>query len=150
MDDLTKNGSCQLMAGNKKIFIVDVEEVQSIDFVNLTTKRVVLKPGFRFAQIQADSIESDVEISDGCFSHQIDCVFFGVKNKYDRLFSDMARRRWIVKIVDNSNGIWLSGTKEEPLRFSFRHVSQPKPDGTHHYELSFSRLMTEPQCGAAE
>jgi len=150
MDDLLKNSSCQLMAGNKKIFIVDTDEVQGIDLINFRTKRIVLKPGFRFAQIQADSIEADVELTDGGFSHEIDCVFFGVKNKYDRLFADMTRRRWIVKFVDNSNDIWLSGTKDEPLRFSFRHIGNPKPDGTHHYELSFSRVMSEPLCNAAQ
>ena len=82
----------------------------------------------------------------GAYTHETTCRLTGTKRKYDRLLDDMTRRRWIVKIVDNTDTVWLSGSLEEPLRFSFRHTGQAKADGEHLYTLTFSREMTEPLC----
>ena len=146
MENLEKNGSCQVMAGNKRILIADVSDVQNIELTDFATKTVTLRNGRAFAEIKADSIRTEVNENGGAYSHETECRLAGVKNKYDRLLDDMTRRRWIVKIVDNTDTVWLSGSLEEPLRFSFRHTGQAKADGEHIYTLTFSREMTEPLC----
>ena len=149
MENLVKNGNCNVMAGFKRILIADVAEVQSIDLVDFNTKQVTMRSGLAFAEIQAESIQTEVTEEDGGFSHETKCRLFGVKNRYDRLFADMARRRWIVKTVDNTGLVWLSGSMEEPLRFSFSHIGQARADGEHLYELRFHRRMTEPLCATS-
>lgn len=146
MENLEKNGSCHVMAGNKRILIADVSDVQNIELTDFNTKSVTLRNGCAFAEIKADSIRTEVNENGGAYSHETECRLAGAKNKYDRLLDDMTRRRWIVKIVDNTDTVWLSGSLEEPLRFSFRHTGQAKADGEHLYTLTFSREMTEPLC----
>lgn len=146
MQNLERNGNCHVMAGNKRILIADVEDVQSVELTNFMTKTVIMRTGRAFAEIRAESIQTEVDGTGGAYSHETTCRLVGAKHKYDRLLDDMTRRRWIVKIVDNTDTVWLSGSLEEPLRFSFRHTGQAKADGEHLYTLTFSREMTEPLC----
>ena len=146
MENIEKNGSCHVMAGNKRILIADVEEVQRIELTDFMTKTVTMRQGFGFAEIKAESIQTSVTEDGGAYSHETTCRLAGTKRKHDRLFADMTRRRWIVKVVDNTDTAWLSGSVEEPLRFTFRHIGQAKADGEHLYELAFRRDMTEPLC----
>ena len=149
MQNLERNGNCHVMAGNKRILIADVEDVQSVELTDFMTKTVIMRTGRAFAEIRAESIQTEVTEEDGGFSHETKCRLFGVKNRYDRLFADMARRRWIVKTVDNTGLVWLSGSMEEPLRFSFSHIGQARADGEHLYELRFHRRMSEPLCATS-
>ena len=146
MENLEKNGSCHVMAGNKRILIADVEEVQSVELTDFMTKTVTMKQGFSFAEIKAESIQTSVNEDGGAYSHETTCRLAGAKRKYDRLLADMTRGRWLAKIVDNTDTAWLSGSLDEPLRFTFRHIGQAKADGEHLYELAFRRDMTEPLC----
>ena len=146
MENLEKNGSCHVMAGNKRILIADVEEVQSIELTDFMTKNVTMRQGFSFAEIKAESIQTIVTEDGGAYSHETTCRLAGAKRKYDRLLADMTRGRWLAKIVDNTDTAWLSGSVEEPLRFTFRHIGQARADGEHLYELAFRRDMTEPLC----
>ncbi len=43
MENLHKNGGCHVMAGNKRLLIADISEVQSIDFTDFNTKTVTLR-----------------------------------------------------------------------------------------------------------
>jgi len=137
------------MAGNKRILIADADEVQHIELTDFATKAVTMKQGCAFAEINAESIRTEVTGSGGAYSHETVCRLVGTKRKYDRLLADMSRGRWIVKVVDNTDTAWLSGSKEEPLRLTFRHIGSAGADGEHLYEVTFSREMTEPLCATA-
>ena len=146
MENLMKNGPCHVMAGNKRLLIADTNEVQRIELTDFATKTVTMKTGCGFAEISAKSIQVEVTEDGGAYSHGITCRLAGTKRKYDRLLADMTRGRWLAKIVDNTDTAWLSGSLDEPLRFTFRHIGQAKADGEHLYELAFRRDMTEPLC----
>ncbi|MBQ4441608.1 MAG: hypothetical protein II899_05845 [Bacteroidales bacterium] len=146
MENLTKNGGCHVMAGNKRLLIADISEVQSIDFTDFNSKTVTMRSGCGFAEIFGQSIRTEVTENGGAFTHETTCRLTGTKQKYDRLLADMVRGGWIAKIVDNTDTVWLSGSKEEPLHFSFRHIGAAEASGEHLYELTFHRDMTEPLC----
>ena len=133
MENLMKNGSCHVMAGNKRLLIADVEEVQHIELTDFATKIVTMKSGCGF----------------GAYSHSVTCRLAGTKRRYDRLLADMAKGRWIAKIVDNTDTVWLSGSIEEPLRLSFRHLGAAEASGEHLYEIKRERDMTEPLCATS-
>ena len=149
MENLEKNGSYHVMAGNKRILIADVEEVQSIELTDFMTKIVTMKQGFSFAEIKAESIQTSVNEDGGAYSHETTCRLAGTKRKYDRLLADMAKGGWIAKIVDNTDTVWLSGSLEEPLHLSFRHLGAAEASGEHLYEVTLQRDMTEPLCATS-
>lgn len=149
MENLMKNGSCHVMAGNKRLLIADVEEVQHIELTDFATKTVTMKSGCGFAEISAKSIQTEVTEDGGAYSHSVTCRLAGTKRRYDRLLADMAKGRWIAKIVDNTDTIWLSGSIEEPLRLSFRHLGAAEASGEHLYEIKLERDMTEPLCATS-
>ncbi|MDL2297244.1 type VI secretion system tube protein Hcp [Bacteroidales bacterium OttesenSCG-928-B11] len=144
MRKITKNNSCGNMAGYKRLFAAPVSEIESIDFIDVKTKIVSLKRDFAFGEIQADSIEVDSPFKDGCYEHGISCRFTAMKNSHDSLFDKMTRQRFIVKVVDNNNMVWLAGTLSEPLLFSWGHIGKAFANGEHLYELTFRRASTEP------
>ena len=149
MENLHKNGGCHVMAGNKRLLIADISEVQSIDFTDFNSKTVTLRHGCSFAEIFAKSIRTEVTENGGAYTHETTCRLTGTKRKYDRLLADMAKGRWIAKIVDNTDTIWLSGSIEEPLRLSFRHLGAAEASGEHLYEIKLERDMTEPLCATS-
>ena len=112
MENLMKNGSCHVMAGNKRLLIADTNEVQRIELTDFATKTVTMKTGCGFAEISAKSIQVEVTEDGGAYSHGITCRLAGTKRKYDRLLADMAKGGWIAKIVDNTDTVWLSGSLE--------------------------------------
>ena len=149
MENLERNGGCHVMAGNKRILIADIDDVQNVELTDFNTKSVTMKPGRAFAEIKAKSIRTEVTEDGGAYIHETVCLLAGAKRKYDRLLADMARGGWLLKIVDNTDTVWLSGSLEEPLHFSFRHTGQAEASGQHLYELTFRREMTEPLCATS-
>ena len=73
MENLEKNGSCHVMAGNKRILIADVSDVQNIELTDFNTKSVTLRNGCAFAEIKADSIRTEVNENGGAYSHETEC-----------------------------------------------------------------------------
>ena len=132
------------MAGNKRIFIAPIFEIESIDFIDVKTKIVSMKDDFAFGEIQADSFEINSPFEDGVYAHEIQCILTATKNAHDALFNKMRRQRFIAKVVDNNNMIWLMGTLLEPLIFSWAHVGKAPAGEYHRYELTFRRNSTEP------
>ena len=50
MENLMKNGSCHVMAGNKRLLIADTNEVQRIELTDFASKTVTMKTGCGFAE----------------------------------------------------------------------------------------------------
>ena len=149
MENLMKNGSCHVMAGNKRLLIADTNEVQRIELTDFASKTVTMKAGCGFAEISAKTIQVEVTEDGGAYSHGITCRLAGTKRRYDRLLADMAKGGWIAKIVDNTDTVWLSGSLEEPLHLSFRHLGAAEASGEHLYEVTLQRDMTEPLCATS-
>ena len=144
MQKIEKNSSCGNMAGNKRIFIAPTFEIESIDLVDIKTKKVSMKSGFAFGEIQADSFEINSPFEDGIYAHEIRCILTATKNAHDALFNKMTRQRFVAKTIDNSNMVWLAGSLLEPLIFSWTHIGKASAGEYHRYELTFRRNSTEP------
>lgn len=139
MQNLEKNSSLPKMAGNKKIFIAPTDEIAAINLTSQSTQEVVMNQGFTFGKIDAEDINFASEQEKLFFSTEVTCKLRATNNAYDLLFAEMANKRWIVKVVDNSDKVWLLGSLEEPLKFSCSHKSDANASGDHLYILSFAR-----------
>lgn len=144
MQKITKNAACGNMTGNRKIYIASTDEIERIDFIDVRTKKVITKAGHQFGEIEAEDIQFDSSEEKGRYIHEISCTLTSTKGKYDTLFDRMKNRRWVVKIEDNNNIIWLAGSLTEHFRFSWEHIGEDKASGEHSYKLSFNRENTEP------
>jgi hypothetical protein len=147
MQNITKNISTHSrknMTGNRQISIAPTDEIKSMTMVSHNIRWANLKTGCSFGKIEADEIEFGCRHEDGCYIHEISCRLVSAQGAWDSLFNRMKNKRWLVKIMDNNNIIWLSGSLTEPLRFDWEHLSEPKADGQHSYLLSFNRESSEP------
>ncbi len=144
MQKIEKNAACGNMTGNKNIFIASTDEIENIELVDIRTKKVILKDGHEFGRIEADTIRLNSKEEEGRYIHEISCTLTCTKGKYDTLFDRMKNRRWVVKIEDNNNTVWLAGSLCEPLRFGWEHIGEAVPSGQHCYLLSFRRESIEP------
>ena len=87
MENLERNGGCHVMAGNKRILIADIDDVQNVELTDFNTKSVTMKPGRAFAEIKAKSIRTEVTEDGGAYTHETVCLLAGAKRKYDRLLA---------------------------------------------------------------
>ena len=146
MQNITKNDTRGNMTGNRKISIVSIDEVKSINLIRHNTKSVTLKLGCAFGEIEAGNIEFSCKEDEGKYNIEIFCRLVSTQGRHDALFNRMKNKRWMVKIIDNNNIVWLAGSLSEPLRFRWEHIGEGKPFGQHGYELFFERQTTEPLC----
>jgi len=144
MQKIEKNAACGNMTGNRRIFIAPVNEIEKIDLVDIRTKIVTMKSGEQFGEIEANNIQFNSKEEEGRYEHEILCNLLSTKGKYDTLFDRMKNRRWVIKIEDNNNIVWLAGSLTEHFRFSWEHTGEDKASGEHCYKLSFYRESTEP------
>jgi hypothetical protein len=147
MQNITKNistNSRRNMTGNRQISIASTDDIKSMTVISHNIRWANTKTGCYFGKIEADEIEFSCRAEDGHYIHEITCRLVCTQGAWDSLFNRMINKRWLVKVIDNNNIIWLSGSLTEPLRFSWEHLSEPKPDGEHSYLLSFNRESTEP------
>lgn len=147
MQNITKNINTirkKNMTGNRQISIAPTDEIKSMTTVTHNIRWANTKAGCSFGKIEADEIEFSCRSEDGHYVHEITCRLVSTQGAYDSLFNRMTNKRWLVKITDNNNIIWLAGSLTEPLRFAWEHLSEPTADGQHSYLLSFNRESTEP------
>ncbi|MCL2312343.1 MAG: hypothetical protein FWC41_07645 [Firmicutes bacterium] len=144
MQNITKNSGCVYMPGNRKIFITPTEEVNSVNLINEKTKYVIFKVGGSWGEIEAKNIQFKNPFEDGIYKFDISCRLPSAKGAYDILFNNMTAKRWLVKIIDNNNQLWLAGCLDEPLRFRWAHIAEADPSGLHGYELFFERESSMP------
>ncbi|MDL2308880.1 hypothetical protein LJC68_07210 [Bacteroidales bacterium OttesenSCG-928-B11] len=146
MEKITRNAFPGGMAGNKRLFAAPDFEIQSIDYVDVKTKIATMRNGFEFGEIEADSFEMNSDFDNGVYRNEVKCLLTATRNAHDSLFDKMTRQRFVVKIKDNNNNVWLAGSLSEPLIFTWRHVGKAKAGDRHLYELVFRRDSTEPFC----
>jgi len=144
MQNITKNVSDFNMTGNRQISIIATDEVKSITLTSHNTKTLSLQQGHSFGIIESDQICFSCRLEEGRYIHDISCRMVSTLGKWDSLFNRMSNKRWLVKVVDNNNITWLSGSLFEPLVFRWEHIGEDKPSGEHSYRLSFGRESTEP------
>lgn len=144
MENIKKNSQTGNMAGNKFIYLASTDEIERIDLMNFNTKKVIMKEGYGFGQIEADLIDFSSPCQDGKYSHEVVCQLTAMLGKYDSMFDEMTRQRFIVKVVDNNNTVWLFGSLDYPLIFEYRHLGKAKASHEHLYELTFRRESTIP------
>jgi len=144
MEKIKKNAACGNMTGNRNIFIASIDEIESIELVDIRTKKAIMKPGHQFGEIEAENIQFNSQEENGRYIHEISCTLTCTKRKYDTLFDRMKNKRWVIKIEDNNNTVWLAGSLTEHFRFSWQHIGEDKASKQHSYELTFNRESTEP------
>mgnify|MGYP000852362414 CR=1 FL=1 len=144
MQNLNKNSGCGIAAGNIALFILPIDELASISIINITTRQAIPMTGKTFGKVEAANIATSATFDSGAYNHEISCTLHGHKHQHDSTLDDMTRRRWIAKVVDSNGAVWIHGSKEEPLSFSWAHISDAKPSEEHAYKLTFSAHTTEP------
>jgi len=144
MENIDKNIGLFNPSGYKKIQVVPVDDVVSVEFVNALSKRLTLRatpsPAGRLAVIQAKNIKLSCEEDGGVNACEISCRFYG--NNLEYYFEAMKRKRYIVVLTDNNNNNHIVGTKEESFPFSYTRINGPEMDSGNYYELKFSRKIT--------
>lgn len=144
MQKIEKNAACGNMTGNKKIFIAPTDEIESIELIDIRTRKVVMKRDGQFGGIEANNIQFNSAGEAGHYIHEVSCTLTSTKGKYDTFFERMKNKRWVVKIEDNNSIVWLAGSLSEPFRFKWEHIGESKACGQHGYRLTFFRNSTEP------
>jgi hypothetical protein len=144
MQSITKNVDRKNMTGNRHISIASTDEIKEIRLASFNAKSVVFKPNQSFGKIEATDILLNCREEEGNYLHEISCRMVSTQGKHDALFNRMKNKRWIVRVIDNNNLSWLSGSLAEPLRFRWEHIGEEKAVGQHAYELFFERKCSEP------
>jgi hypothetical protein len=143
MEDIKSSTKCGNMAGNKSLFIIPINEISSIDFVDEGTKKVTPRSTGGFSKVDIYDLKADTSPDDDAFSHEINGNFRTSQNM-NPLFNRMKQWRFVVKIVDNNNQSHLYGSIEEPLRFTYEDVKNADPNQAKEYKLSFYGNTTFP------
>ena len=145
MQNITKNVDCQNMTGYKSLYIIPIDEIESITPVNNTTKTVKPTPTGCWAKVEAYNIKVGMNYKNDFYQNEISCDFRTNENQ-DALFNAMTKNRFVCKLTDNNGKTHLYGTKTEPLRFEFDFVGNPDPSQAKEYKLSFYGNTTAPSC----
>lgn len=144
MENIEKNIGVFNPAGYKKIQVVPVEDVVSVELVNSLSKRLTLRatpsPAGRLATIHAKNIKLSCQQDGGVNTCEITCSFYG--NNLEYLFDSMKRKKYVVVLTDNNNNTHIVGTIEEPFPLSYTRVNGPEMNSGNYYELKFSRKIT--------
>ena len=146
MENITKNRCMSFAAGFNKISIAPVNEVESVDLANINTKKATLVTAGRFAEIEAENIQFGNSQSDGAYETIIQCDFRGNDPDTVHRFDAMTKNRFIVTIRDRNGVWWIQGDKNEPMRFEYSQITEPKAPGFSGFKLKFIRKTTLPLC----
>ncbi|MDD4847613.1 MAG: hypothetical protein PHR53_02465 [Bacteroidales bacterium] len=144
MENINENNVCPFMVGFCRLQILPVDDLQSITTLSLTERNAIPKTGCSFAAFDCRNIQLSDIVEDGYHQLDVEADQVGTRNKHDALFNSMLPMMYILKLTDNNGITWLLGSKEEPLHFSYSHVGDPLPDGSHQYRIVFSRKTTQP------
>lgn len=144
MQNILKNQQTNKMSGFKKIFLAEENEVDKIEKTNETNEWVYLKPNYYWGEIESNKIELNVNFEEDYLLTEVTCTLKGITNTYNHLFSKMIEQKFIIKLVDNMNKIWVIGNLEEPLNFKYAHIGKNDPADVHEYQLTFYRKTTIP------
>ena len=146
MENITKNGCQTLITGYTKLMIAPAEEIESVDLVNINTKKVTFKFNGSFAEISAENIQFGNQPGDGVYESVIQCEIRGADPELTTKFDAMTKHRYIVCIYDRNKTWWIQGDHNEPMRFEYSQITEPKPPGFSGYKLKFIRKTTLPLC----
>jgi len=146
MENIKKNACMNFAAGYTKLMIAPVEEIKSVDLIDVNTKKVTLNTGGRFAEIEAENIQYGSQNTDGVYECGIQCNLHGNNPDLASTFEVMTKKRFIVSIYDKNGVWWIQGDTNEPLRFEYSQLSEPKAPGFSGYKLKFIRKTTLPLC----
>jgi len=97
-----------------KLIIAPVEEVKSVDLIDVNTKKVVFNVGDRFAEIEAENIQYGSQTTDGTYESGIQCDFYG----NIVLISKIIFWQWLSASLADSYLFLMKCT-----RFRIRHIS---------------------------
>jgi hypothetical protein len=146
MENITKNRCFTTIPGYLKIAFAPIGEVQTIELIDINTKKVTFNAGGRFAEIDAQNIQFGNSESDGAYDTVISCDFRGSYPELVHLFDNMTKTRHIVTLMDRNSIWWLQGDMSEPMRFEYSQLTDSKPTGFTGYRLKFLRKTTLPVC----
>jgi len=146
MEDITKNRCTSTISGYTKIKIAPAEEIESVDLIDINTKKVTFKPGGRFAELEVENIQFTNSQSDGAYERVITCEMRGTSPQLQSTFDTMTKKRFIVALCGRSSIWWLQGDMNEPMRFEYSQQTDSKPTGFTGYKLKFLRKTTLPIC----
>ena len=146
MEDIKKNPCMNAISGYTKIRFAPAEEIQSIDLIDLNTKKVTFKTSGRFAELEAENIQFGNTQNDGAYETVISCDFRGTNPELQSVFDTMTKKRFIVTLYDRNSIWWLQGDMNEPMRFEYSQQTDSNPTGFTGYKLKFLRKTTLPIC----
>lgn len=138
MENLERNISkCSNMPGFKKIWAATTDEVHIIEPVTSTLRTVSFKDGAGYGLIDAKKISLSNVYTDGVYSLDINCEFWGIPDMVEERLRCMAAARYIVRVQDRNGVMWLAGSTETPLRFDFTRTEDSDAFGAKKYDFRF-------------
>jgi hypothetical protein len=144
MKDILTNNACGNMSGNKTLMLIPDFEIDTIVNLDSNSKIVIPKtPIGRFFKIDVFDLKHTMERDDDFYDNKITASIRSTENLND-ILNKLSNMRFVAKVTDNNNVIWLYGTKEEPLRFEFEYVSNSDNSKVKEYEIKISGDTTAP------
>jgi hypothetical protein len=143
MNDIKANNKCMNTTGYKALYITPLNEVDAVNLIDKKTKEIVFATNGSFGKLAVFDIKVQSNYEGDFYKNKITANF---RSSVDEsiLFNSLTKNRFIIKVTDNNGHSYIYGSKDEPLRFSFEFIGNPKPSQTKEYQLTFYGETTFP------
>lgn len=138
-NEIKRNSACMSMAGIKKIWWSNNEDVT----ITRTANGVNATGVWYELALEEPQMQSN-DNGNGAYDTEITGTLLATSTTINRTLEWMKSRRNIAKVKDNNGIYWIVGTKEQPLRFEYSHINEGRADGKTAYELRLYATTEEP------
>jgi hypothetical protein len=143
MKDILTNNACGNMSGNKTLMLIPDFEISVILTLTVDKKIVYPTTTGRFFKMDVFDLKHTMERDDDFYDNRITASIRSTEN-LNAILNKLSNMRFVAKVTDNNNVIWLYGTKEEPLRFEFEYISNSDNSKVKEYEIKIIGDTTAP------
>lgn len=131
------------MSGNKTLMLIPDFEISVILTLTVDKKIVYPTTTGRFFKMDVFDLKHTMERDDDFYDNRITASIRSTEN-LNAILNKLSNMRFVAKVTDNNNVIWLYGTKEEPLRFEFEYISNSDNSKVKEYEIKIIGDTTAP------
>ena len=148
-EEIRKQQRPDNITGINKVEYLTTEEVESIQPTGPESKEIVAADGTASAEIKLTGATGESVFTEGTFENRVSGVLQDWSNIMGVSLWQLAHKRFVVVVTDAQGRRWGLGTKEEPLRMTYRRTNGDTPAKTQGTEITFSNKSTEGFWGVA-